>query len=37
MILSGELVKVYSYIKFLCDQILKQYRVYNPKDLKCFL
>lgn len=33
VILSGELVKVYSYIKYLCDQILRQYRVYNTKDL----
>lgn len=33
VILSGELVKIYSYIKYICDQILRQYRVYNPKDL----
>lgn len=37
VVVSGELVKLYSYIRYLCDQILRQYRVYNPKDLKCFL
>lgn len=37
VVMSGELVKLYSYIRYLCDQILRQYRVYNPKDLKCFL
>lgn len=37
MILSGELNLVYTYIKYLCGKIFKNYREYEINDLKCFL
>lgn len=36
-VLSAELVKVYNYIRYLCEQIMRQYRVYNPQELRCFI
>ena len=36
-IISAELVILYSYLNFLTEQIMHQYKAYNPIDLKCFL
>lgn len=34
---SGEIVKVYEYIKYLTDQIFVNYREHSLNDLQCFI
>lgn len=30
-------MNVYGYLRYLVGQIISQYRIYNPVDLRCFL